>query len=75
MIKVEPLRGYQLYVETKDRRCGIFDVKPYLDFGMFRELKNIHYFNQVPILFGVITWPNEQNIAPETLWEDLLSLN
>ena len=73
VIKVEPLRDYQLYVETKDGRCGIFDVKPYLNFGMFRELKNIHYFNQVHILFDAITWPNEQDIAPETLWEDLLS--
>jgi hypothetical protein len=52
---VKPLDNYQLYVEIKDGCCGIFDVKPYLDFGVFRELKNIHYFNQVDILFGAIT--------------------
>jgi hypothetical protein len=71
---VKPLDNYQLYVEIKDWRCGIFDVKPYLDFGVFHELKNIHYFNQVDILFGAITWPNEQDIASETLLANLLPL-
>jgi len=71
---VKPLTDYQLYVEIEDGRCGIFDVKPYLEFGMFRELKNSHYFNQVHILYGAITWPNEQDIAPETLLANLLPL-
>jgi hypothetical protein len=65
--KVEALDDYLLYVEIEDGRCGIFDVKPYLDRGVFRELKNVHYFNQVGILFGAVTWPHEQDIAPETL--------
>jgi hypothetical protein len=72
--KVKPLADYQLYVEVEDGRRGIFDVKPYLDKGVFRELKNIHYFNQVDILFGAVTWPNEQDIAPETLLANLLPL-
>jgi hypothetical protein len=71
---VKPLADYQLYVEIEDGRCGIFDVKPYLDIGVCRELKNVHYFNQVDILFGAITWPNEQDIAPETLLANLLPI-
>lgn len=64
---VKPLPDYRIYVEVEDGRKGIFDMKPYLDFGVFRELKNKHYFNQVGIQFGAVTWPNEQDIAPETL--------
>jgi len=71
---VKPLTDYRLYIEIADGRCGIFDVKPYLESGMFCELKDIHYFNQVDILFGAITWPNEQDIAPETLLANLLPL-
>ncbi|SJM91268.1 conserved hypothetical protein [Crenothrix polyspora] len=71
---VKPLADYQLYVEVEDGRCGVFDVKPYLDKGVFRELKNIYYFIQVDILFGAITWPNEQDIAPETLLANLLPI-
>ncbi|NJM10973.1 MAG: DUF2442 domain-containing protein [Synechococcaceae cyanobacterium SM1_2_3] len=64
---VKPLSGYRIYVEIEDGRKGIFDMKPYLDKNAFRELRDSHYFNQVGILFGAVTWPNEQDIAPDTL--------
>ncbi len=35
-------------------------MKPYLNHGVFQELKNIDYFNQVDISFGAVTWPHEQ---------------
>src|SRR5918996_1608510 len=69
---VKPLSDYRIYVEIEDGRKGIFDMKPYLDRGVFRELRNVHYFNQVGILFGAVTWPNEQDIAPETLIAEML---
>ena len=64
---VEPLSDYRLYLEIEDGRKGVFDMKPYLNKGVFQELKDVHYFNRVGILFGAVTWPNEQDIAPETL--------
>jgi hypothetical protein len=68
---VKPLSDYRIYVEVEDGRKGVFDLKPYLDHGVFRELRDVHYFNQVGILFGAVTWPNEQDIAPETLLEEM----
>jgi len=35
---VKPLPDYRIYVEVADGRKGIFDMKPYLDRGVFREL-------------------------------------
>jgi len=55
-----------------DGRNGIFDMKPYLDLGAFRELRDVHYFKRVGISFGAVTWPNEQDIAPETLVKEML---
>ena len=69
---VKPLSDYRIYVEIEDGRQGVFDMKPYLDRGVFRELRDEHYFNQVGILFGAVTWPHEQDIAPETLIEDMV---
>lgn len=69
---VKPLSDYRIYVEIEDGRKGIFDMKPYLNHGVFRELKDVHYFNQVGIVFGAVTWPNEQDIAPETLLARML---
>ncbi len=71
---VKPLSGYRLYVETKDGRRGIFDVNPYLDRGVFRQLRDLHYFNQVGISLGAVTWPREQDIAPETLIEEMVAV-
>ena len=68
---VEPLTDYRIYVEIANGEKGIFDLKPYLDRGVFRELRNVDYFNQVHILFGAVTWPNEQDIAPETLLAEM----
>ena len=70
---VKPLPDYCIYVEVEDGRKGVFNMKPYLDFGVFRELRDVHYFNQVGILFGAVTWPHEQDIAPETLLAGLQS--
>ena len=68
---VKPLSDYKIYVEIEDGRKGIFDMKPYLEHGVFRELKDIHYFKQVEILFGALTWPHEQDVAPETLISEM----
>ncbi|MEQ1607291.1 MAG: DUF2442 domain-containing protein [Pyrinomonadaceae bacterium] len=64
---VTPLPNYRLRVEIEDGRVGVFDVTPYLDHGVFSELRDVGYFNQVSIQFGAVTWPHEQDIAPETL--------
>jgi Protein of unknown function (DUF2442) len=71
---VKPLSDYRIYVEVEDGRKGIFDMKPYLDRGIFHGLKDVHYFNQVGILSGAVTWLNEQDIAPETLLAEMLPL-
>ena len=69
--RVRSLDDYQLYVELEDGREGIFDVKPYLNHGVFRELQDKSYFSQVEVVFGAVTWPHEQDIAPETLVSEL----
>ncbi|OGB06297.1 MAG: hypothetical protein A3E25_00085 [Burkholderiales bacterium RIFCSPHIGHO2_12_FULL_69_20] len=68
---VKPLPDHRLYVETEDGRRGIFDLTPYLDHGVFRELKDEGYFNRVNVLLGALTWPHGQDIAPETLLAEM----
>ena len=68
---VQPLPDYRIYVELADGRKGIFDMKPYLNQGVFEELRNVSYFSLVGIVLGAVTWPHEQDIAPETLLAEL----
>ena len=64
---VKPLPGHRIYVELEGGHCGVFDLTPCLDHGVFSELKDTAYFNRVGVLYGAVTWPHQQDIAPETL--------
>ena len=67
VIDFEILPDYRIKITLSNGNKGIFDVKPYLDKGVFKELKNYDYFRRARIEFGTITWPNEQDFSPETI--------
>jgi hypothetical protein len=71
---VKPLPDYRLYVETEGGQQGIFDMTPYLEHGAFRALNDLAYFNRVRIVLGAVTWPNDQDISPETLLAGLTAM-
>lgn len=60
--------NFSLNLKFNDGSVKEFDVKPYLDYEVFRELKDLDYFKQVRIAFGTVQWPHEQDISPETLY-------
>ena len=45
-----------------------FDATPYLELGIFKDLKDLKYFKSFRIIFGTVQWQNEQDFAPETLY-------
>jgi hypothetical protein len=67
VIDFEILSDHMIKVTLSDGKKGIFDVKPYLDRGIFKELKDYNYFKRARIEFGTITWPNTQDFSPETI--------
>ncbi|MEG2984374.1 MAG: DUF2442 domain-containing protein [Peptostreptococcaceae bacterium] len=67
--EVKPIENYKLILTFENNEVKIFDMNPYLDKGIFRELKNENIFNAVKVSFDSIEWPNEADIDPETLYE------
>jgi hypothetical protein len=67
VIDFEILENYRIKVTLSNGRKGVFDVRPYLGRGIFRELKDYNYFRRARIELGTITWPNEQDFSPETI--------
>jgi hypothetical protein len=47
---VRPSENFRIYVEVENGSKGYFDMKPYLDRGIFKELKNEAYFRTVGIV-------------------------
>lgn len=68
--EVVAMPDYKLKLIFTNGEQGIYDCLDLLDFGVFQELKNQHYFNQVKVLHGTVTWPHEQDICPDTLYLD-----
>lgn len=71
MIKVTAVKAnddYTLDLKFSDGSVKRFDVKPYLTYEVFGELKDLDYFKQVSLAFGTVQWPHEQDIAPDTLF-------
>jgi hypothetical protein len=67
VVSVKPIESYCIHVCLRDGSAGVFDMKPYLANGLFQELKDPAYFKRVGIQLGAVTWPNGQDISPETL--------
>jgi hypothetical protein len=65
---VEPLKDYHLRLEFTNGEIGVYDCRPLLECGVFQELKDVEYFEQVKVFLGSVTWPHEQDICPDTLY-------
>lgn len=51
-----------------------FDVKPYLDKGIFQELKEPNMFRSVRPFMGSIQWKHGQDFCPDTLYLSSVNL-
>jgi hypothetical protein len=67
--KVKPLPNYKLELTFENKEKKIFDVKPYLDTGLFKTLKDEKYFKMVKVSYDTIEWPNGIDLDPEVLYE------
>jgi hypothetical protein len=65
---VEPLENYQLKLHFVNGDLKVFDVSPYLNKGIFKELKDTSYFKSVRVVSGAVQWPHEQDFSNDTLY-------
>ena len=75
IISVEVLKDYTLLLTFSNNEKRIKDMKPYLEIGVFRKLKNKTFFNTVHISFDTISWDNEIDICADTLYETSVPLS
>jgi len=68
VVAVRPHADYTLILTFTNGEVRIFDVKPYLSLGIFRELQDPRYFNFVRPFLGSIQWQNGQDFCPDMLY-------
>jgi hypothetical protein len=73
--EVHPINNYQLILTFENGEKRKFDMNPYLDKGIFRELRDVSVFNTVRLSFDTIEWANEADLDPEILYEHSITID
>lgn len=74
VIRVSPRDDFTLELWFDNGAHRLFDVRPYLDRGVFARLKDPVRFRQAFVALDTVCWPGEIDIAPETLYDRSMPL-
>lgn len=72
---VEPQGDYTLILTFEDGKRKLFDMKPFLETGVFRSLKDQKVFRSARVSFNTVAWDNDIDFDPEALYEGGLPLS
>ena len=75
LIDVKAAADYTLILTFDNGEVRLFDMKPYLDLGIFKELRDIEIFNSVKKSFDTVEWSNEADIDPDILYTQSSLIN
>ncbi|MDX2195622.1 MAG: DUF2442 domain-containing protein [Cytophagales bacterium] len=67
---VKPMDQHLLLLTFENGQVRTFDMRPYLNIGIFKELQDISMFNTVRISFDTIAWANDADLDPELLYKN-----
>lgn len=65
---VVPRNDYLLDITFSNGECGVLDMKPYLDFGVFKRIKDSKSFEKVTVAFDTIEWESGADLDPEFVY-------
>ena len=65
--QINPDNDYRLSITFDDGQCGIFDVTPYLEYDVFRPLKDVAEFRRVRNGGYYIEWTCGADLSTDTL--------
>lgn len=71
---VKPIGNYNLILTFSNGEKRQFDMNPYLDKGIFQELRELSMFNTVRLSFDTIEWKNQADLDPEVLYKDSVKI-
>lgn len=72
--KVIPLADYCLDVTFNDGTQGFVEMKSFVmdeNAGVFSALRDVAFFNQVCVVMGAVTWPDEIDLAPDVMHDEI----
>jgi hypothetical protein len=74
VIDVKAMNDFHLILTFDNGEKRRFDMNPYLEKGLFHELKDISEFKKVRVSFDTIEWENEADFDPEVLYDQSVQI-
>ncbi len=71
VIEVKTGKNLTLHVRFADGTKGKVRFMPEYLTGVFEPLNDPQFFSQVFIDHGVVTWPNEIDLAPDAMYQEI----
>lgn len=71
LLEAKPVDSYAVHVRFEDGTVADVDLSYLLEYGgVFEPLRDVHFFARLRVddETATIAWPNEADIAPETLY-------
>ena len=69
VVSVECRRDYVLSIVFDNGECGLLDMKPYLNLGVFRKIQDPSVFDTAHVSFDTIAWESGADLDPEFVYE------
>lgn len=69
--EVQPMGGRRLMVKFADGLTGTLQISPAFCTGVFAPLLDDRLLEQATIQYGVLTWPNGLDLAPDTMYAEI----
>lgn len=67
--QVVPQEDFTLSITYDNGEEAIFDMKPYLNFGVLSRLKNGDQFKRVRVSFDTVAWDCGVDLDPEFIYQ------
>lgn len=67
--EVQPLNDYKILVTFNNGEKRIKDMKPYLEKGVFKKLKDESFFKSVKLAYGTVSWGNNIDLCADSIYE------
>ena len=75
VVSVTPREDYQLDLTFENQERRRFDMRPLLTMKPWVRIASPSVFSRVRVKYGVVVWPGEIDVAPETLYDDSVPLS
>lgn len=62
-------RDFSLKIVLDNGEKRILDMKPYLDFGVFKKISDFERFKRARVSFDTIEWDDGVDLDPEFIYD------